>query len=181
MICDRADGVPILELGCGSGHDTLTLVQSGLKVVAVDKSEAAVAQARLRAPTARIEVRDFIDELSPGAFAPNVVLASLSLHYYGWHLTEILFSRIRAMLRDRGLLICRLNSTEDHNFGASGHPQIEPNYYLVKGEPKRFFDRKDIDRLMSNGWHVLALEHRTTDKYTKPKSIWELVCERRDA
>ena len=68
----------------------------------------------------------------------------------------------------------------DHHFGASGHPPIEPRYYRVDGEPKRFFDRADIETLMRDGWTVLALEHRVTDKYVKPKALWELVAERSD-
>ena len=47
--------------------------------------------------------------------------------------------RIRQVLVPGGLLLCRLNSTEDRHFGARGHPVIEPHYHLVDGTPKRFF------------------------------------------
>jgi hypothetical protein len=84
-------------------------------------------------------------------------------------------------LHPAGVLLCRLNSTEDHHYGASGHPQIAPNFYRVKGEPKRFFDRAAIELLFAQGWRILSLEHFTTGKYAKEKALWEVVLERSDA
>ncbi len=82
------------------------------------------------------------------------------------------------MLRPDGILLCRLNSTNDHHFGASGHPPIAENYYLVDGEPKRFFDRVAVDRLFASGWSTLGVEEKTIDRYDHPKAVWEVVLER---
>lgn len=180
LVRARAGSTPVLELGCGPGLDTRTLTDAGLAVVAIDKSPDAVAEARIRAPAATISVGDLLHDLPSVRSGFNVALASLSLHYFGWRETVDLFGRVRAVLSRDGLLIGRLNSTDDHHFGASGHPPIEPRYYRVDGEPKRFFDRADIETLMRDGWTVLALEHRVTDKYVKPKALWELVAERSD-
>ena len=92
-----------------------------------------------------------------------------------------LVERIRSALRPGGILLCRLNSTEDHNFGASGHPEIEANFYLVEGEPKRFFNQNAVESLFATGWNILSLEHFDTSKYVKTKTLWEVVLERRDA
>jgi len=107
-----------------------------------------------------------------------VVVASLSLHYFPWPETVALAARIRDVLVEKGLLLCRLNSTNDHHFGASGHPRIEPDYYLVDGEPKRFFGRAAVAALFANGWQTLQAEERTVDRYEKPKVLWEVVLER---
>ena len=74
-----------------------------------------------------------------------------------------------------GLLICRLNSTNDHHFGASGHPEIEKNYYLVHGEPKRFVDLAAVQALFAHGWSLLHAEERTVHRYGYPKVLWEIV------
>jgi hypothetical protein len=76
------------------------------------------------------------------------------------------------------VLLCRLNSTNDFHYGASGHPQIAENYYSVNGEPKRFFDRETVIALFSSGWQILAVEEKIISKYLHPKSVWEIVLER---
>ncbi|MCL5424036.1 MAG: hypothetical protein M1154_00035 [Gammaproteobacteria bacterium] len=101
--------------------------------------------------------------------------------YFAWNETQALVQRIRSTLRPGGILLCRLNSTEDHNFGASGHTELEPNLFLVEGNPKRFFDKASVELLFGEGWNTLSMEHYVTSKYVKPKALWEIVLERSDA
>ncbi len=166
----------MLELGCGAGADTAALVKAGLSVVAIDLSTAAVQRASKRVPAATFLVRDVREDFPAEVEGTGVVVASLSLHYFGWNETVVLFDRIRQTLKAGGLFMCRLNSTLDSNFGATGHPEIEPNYFLVDGEPKRFFDRAAVDGVLSRGWQVLSVEHLLTGKYVKQKALWELAC-----
>lgn len=174
----RAGGAPVLEVGCGHGDDTVSLAAAGLRVIAFDLSAAAVGIAKTRVPSASIECRDIRDALPRQARELGVVVASLSLHYFGWSETLEIAKRLRAALRPGGVLLCRLNSTEDKNFGAYGHPEIELNFFMVNGEPKRFFDAPSVHSLFSAGWTFHSLEHFTTYKYLKPKSLWEAVVER---
>ena len=175
LLAERAAGAPVLELGCGSGQDTATLVSVGLRVVGIDLSPERIAKARLRVPSAEFHCQDF---LAPFPLAAaGAVVASLSLHYFPWEETLALVERIRGTLRPRGLLLCRLNSTNDRHYGASGHPAITENYYLVDGEAKRFFDRAALDRLFAAGWRTIGLEEKDIDRYEHPKSAWEAVLE----
>ena len=178
LILERAGTGPVLEIGCGTGQDTLTLADAGARVVAFDQSPQAVAKARERAPQAEITCQDARDPFPSLGLRIGVVIASLSLHYFSWSETRSLFARVHDQLCHGGLFLCRLNSTNDHNHGASGHPQIEPNYYLVDGLPKRFFDRASIDQLFAHGWRILSMQELATDKYARPKVLWELVVER---
>ena len=173
-----AGGRPVLEIGCGNGDDTSTLCEAGLPVIAFDLSDEAVQRARRRAPTARIERRDIRDPFPPDARNLGVVVASLSLHYFPWTETLAIAGRIRDVLAPGGLLLCRLNSTEDRNFGAVGHPEIEADYYLVDGAPKRFFSEPSVRAMFSAGWTVLSLEHFATRKYVRTKALWEAVVQR---
>jgi len=176
LIGERAGRLPVLELGCGGGRDTEVLAAAGHRVIAVDLSPESVAKARTRVPQAEVHCQDIRAPLP--ADAAGVVVASLSLHYFSWPETEALVGRIRRVLSPAGVLLCRLNSTNDHHFGASGHPRIDENFYLVDGAPKRFFDRAAVDRLFSSGWRMLSAEERTIDRYDLPKAAWEVVLEK---
>jgi SAM-dependent methyltransferase len=175
LINARAGERPVLEIGCGYGDDTATLAKAGLRVIGFDLSRASVASARIRVPSASIERRDVRDPLPEDATDLGVALASLSLHYFAWEETVSIVDRVRLALRLGGVLLCRLNSTEDRNFGAYGCEEIEPNYFLVNGQPKRFFDESAVRRLFAQGWNTIALEHMTTDKYQKPLPNGSLV------
>lgn len=181
LVVERAGTGPVFEIGCGHGDDTAVLAGAGLGVVAFDLSPTAVAAARLRVPSATIDCRDVRDAFPDAVRDVGVVVASLSLHYFPWAETVALVQRIRSVLRPGGVLLCRLNSTEDRNFGATGNPEIEQNYFLVDGQPKRFFDRDAVCSLFVDGWVRLSLEHFMTRKYVRKKALWEAVLERSDA
>jgi SAM-dependent methyltransferase len=178
MAVERAGTDPVLEIGCGHGDDTAVLVGAGLRVQAFDLSPTALAVAKLRVPSATFEQRDIREPLPLPPGSVGLVVASLSLHYFPWAATRDIVARIHAVLRPGGLLLCRLNSTEDRNFGATGHPAIEPGFFMVDGEPKRFFDRPAVEALFAQGWKQVSLEHFVTRKYIRSKALWETVLER---
>lgn len=178
LVRERAGTDIILEIGCGHGDDTAVLSNAGQDVCAFDLSRTAVGIAKIRVPTATVECRDVRDPFPKRCHGLGVVVASLSLHYFAWDETQALVRKIRSALRSGGILLCRLNSTQDRNFGASGHPELEPNFFLVNGEPKRFFDETSIELLFDDGWKKLSMEHYVTSKYVKPKALWEIVLEK---
>ena len=137
------EGSNVLELGCGSGSDTRHIERIAKSVICSD--------IRQHKPDG---TRSQFVQLDHGVFLPfsikfDVVVASLCLHYFRWEKTKRLIREIARVLASEGLLICRLNSAEDHNFGASGYPEIEPGLYDVGGAPKRFFHENDILELFS--------------------------------
>jgi SAM-dependent methyltransferase len=181
LVIEYAQHHPVLEIGCGSGDDTATLAAAGLTVHAFDLSESSVALTRIRVPQAFVECRDTRDQFPIAPNTAGVVVASLTLHYFPWQQTVELFERVRQTLRPGGVFLCRLNSTEDRNFGAVGHSIIEDNYYMVDGQPKRFFDERAVHNLFSSGWRVLSKEHLQTRKYVQKKALWEVIAMRSGA
>jgi len=107
----------------------------------------------------------------------NVVIASLSLHYFEWSQTVGIISQIGDVLRPGGVFICRVNSVRDIFFGAGRGLRLERNFYEVNGYQKRFFDQKDISVLFS-GWRLLSRKEMTTFRFALPKRIWEIVLEK---
>jgi SAM-dependent methyltransferase len=178
LIRERCCGLPVLELGCGSGDDTATLLAAGHAVIAIDLSQSSIAEARVKAPAAQHHCQDIRAPFPVGGDHAGVVLASLSLHYFEWGETLAVVERVRATLRAGGILLTRLNSTNDHHYGASGHPEIAANYFCVDGQPKRFFDAPSIQALFAKGWSSLAAEEVVTHKYAHPKFVWEVVVAR---
>lgn len=173
----RARDKPVLELGCGDGIDTAALVGIGCRVIGVDNSEAALADARARAPTGEFHCQDLRASFPLGAGEASVVVASLSLHYFPWQETLDVVERIRLVLTPGGLFLCRLNSTNDRNHGSVGHPEIAKNYYLVGGNPKRFFSQADVELLFASGWHLRTLVEEVIHRYAEPKVVWRVIAE----
>jgi SAM-dependent methyltransferase len=178
LLLERSAGESVLELGCGRGHDSSVLAAAGLSVIGVDRSATELAAARYAVPSATFHERDLRAPF-PIPAPLGVIVASLCLHYFDWPSTVELARRLGDALREGGVLLLRVNSTHDHEHGASGHPRLDDDFYLVEGQPKRFFDRRALEALFHEGWQALHLEERIIHRYARPKAIWEAAFERR--
>ncbi|HYD61306.1 MAG TPA: class I SAM-dependent methyltransferase [Noviherbaspirillum sp.] len=179
LITQRSASPAILELGCGSGRDTRWLAAHGFAdITATEIATEALAECARAVPSAHLICHDLREPLpfTDGRF--DVVLASLCLHYFAWDKTVDIVDEIRRCLAPDGLLLCRMNSTKDVNYGAVGHWEIAPNYYEVDGWPKRFFDAPSVDALFGAGWEQISKRELTIDRYEKPKVVWEVVLRR---
>jgi len=181
LLAQRAGDLPVLELGCGAGLDTAVLCEAGHRVIALDLSQVSIAKAKAHAPAAQFHCQDVRAPFPVGPESVNVVVASLSLHYFPWDETRALVGRIRRVLGQAGVLLCRLNSTNDRHYGAVGHTALERNYYLVDGAPKRFFSQPEVQALFAHGWRWLCQEENLIHRYVYPKAAWEVVVERTEA
>ena len=103
----------------------------------------------------------------------GVIVASLSLHYFPWHQTTRILEDIRRCLQPGGHLLARFNSTKDPHYSAAEKQEIENDFYLVEGTPKRLFDSQDITTLFAKGWDLLVANERVTRRYGNEKLVWE--------
>lgn len=103
-----------------------------------------------------------------------VIVASLSLHYFGWSTTVDAVREIGRCLEPGGTLLARFNSTRDTNYGAASPHQIEPDFFQVGTRTKRFFDHPSLLRLFET-WQIDAIEEMTIERYEKSKVVWEVV------
>lgn len=171
-------GLRALDLGSGDGEDTELLVNAGCHVTALDFSESALARVAARTPGARL-VKHLLPAPLPfedGSF--EVVVAGLSLHYFGWADTVSLISDIRRLIQPSGVLVWRVNATGDLNFGFGQGNEIEKNLFDVDGRLKRFFDEESCRALFEDGWRLHSLNESIEHKYDAPKHTWEGVAER---
>ncbi len=109
----------VLELGCGPGEDAEALRAWGLDVVATDlPATAEVADARVRLGTRSLI---YADHSCPLPFADAVfdgVVASLSLYYFSHATTASMICEIARVPKPRGVLVFRVNATDDVEYGA---------------------------------------------------------------
>ena len=166
---------PILDLDCGAGEDALRLSRWGFRVVAADFSEKALELTGRRAPEAETKHVDLTQALSFPDAHFGAIVASLSLHYFPWSKTVEVLENVRRCLVPGGHLLARLNSTNDPYHAAARKEEIEPNFHLVNGSPKRLFDRDDVAALFSRGWKIVDAVERTTGRYGAEKALWEVV------
>lgn len=171
---------PILELGCGVGLDARYLIERGYRVIATDYSHEALTIARQKVPEAITAQLDLRDGLSFPDDTFQLIIASLSLHYFSWAQTQAIVQSIHNCLRPGGFLLARVNSTRDVNHGAIGYPAVEPNYRLVRRVLKRFFDQESLDRVFQSGWKIHYQEEKVIMRY-QAKVIWEMALERIDS
>jgi SAM-dependent methyltransferase len=182
LLCERSAGGSVLELGCGNGRDTNDLLSAGCHVIAGDISMQNLVECAQFVPQARCLQMDNSKPLPFAAASIDVIVASLTLHYFSWEVTMQIASELERCLKAGGILLARFNSTNDYNYGAASIDEIEPNFYKVRDSTKRFFDEHSV-RSFLQGWDVEFLEENIIHRYEKPKSVWEVlaVCPRDEA
>ena len=169
---------PVLDLGCGFGNDTLTLMQKGKQVIACDQCENALSNLRQKLPDVyKTKCVNMLDELPFSDDFFQIVIADLCLHYFTKADTLRILEEIRRVLVSGGHLFVRINSINDVNYGAGQGEEIEHHLYLNEdGRLKRFFDEADI-REMFGAFEIVFLREERMTRYVADKYLYR-VCGR---
>ena len=130
----------ILDLGCGIGADTLYLIERGYSVSSCDFADDALTNIKNNIPnsnTLHLDMRDYFP------FEKNsysLVIADLSLHYFNNETTIHIMNEIKRILKPSWILLARVASVNDFNYGAGFWEELEKNFYFEGDFTKRFFD-----------------------------------------
>lgn len=169
--------LPILDLGCGNGEDTVWLINNGYQVISTDFSISAIEQVK------KVNNNAFILDMSSSKDweklddnSISVIIANLSLHYFDDVTTKMIMSEIKRVLVNNGLLIARVNSNLDTEFGAGDGIEIEPNFYknLERGIDKRFFTQESTVNYFSLIGNA-NVESKTINYLGRNKQIFQIV------
>ena len=163
----------VLDLGCGSGNDTLYLTEKGFDVIACDYSEVALDKIKQNFKNVETRLVDISQTLPFEDEVFDLIIADLSLHYFDEQTTKKVMQEIKRILRVNGCLIARVNSTEDTNYGAGQGEKIEENFYFVGGYNKRFFTVEDAEKFFSIIGKV-KVKKADMLRYAKPKKVIEV-------
>lgn len=175
-----APGMQVLDLGCGSGEDTVDLRAFGLDVIAFDQSLWGLRRIRERAPGTRFVRGDMRSGLPFGDEQFDAVVASLSIHYFDWRTTKGIVTEIHRVLRSEGWFVCRVNRVGDVHFEYGEGKEIEPEFFEVRpGHTKRFFDETQMRALLETAFDVDSIVPRVSTRWGKDKQTLVARAQRR--
>lgn len=176
-ILEKVKGKAIIDLGCGSGSDTLYLTERGHKVIACDYSEESINIVNKFMPDVKTILMDISETLPFKDESIDVIIADLSLHYFNKKTTKNIINEIKRVLKNNGYLIGRVNSINDFNYGAKSGKQIENDFYLTEVGYKRFFDEQAIRYYFKN-FNIEICEETSIIRYGNEKRAFEFLVRR---
>lgn len=165
---------PIIDLGCGSGSDTLYLVERGYSVLSCDYSNEALEIVKKFILNSNILRLDITKKLPFEDESVIIIIADLSLHYFDDKITKDIVKEIRRVLKKDGHLIGRVNSINDINYGFGTGEKIEENFYLTDVGYKRFFDKEAIYNYF-NDFEIKFCKEEVMNRYGSEKKAFEFV------
>lgn len=167
----------ILDLGCGIGADTLYLIERGYNVLSCDFSNEALKSIQDNIPNSKTLYLDMMEKFPIKDNTYSLIIADLSLHYFDNETTIHIMREIKRILNNNGILLSRVASVNDFNFGAGVGEELERNYYFEGDYTKRFFDFEDINKYFGIIGSVEAEKTQMTrneDEYLKPKILYKV-------
>lgn len=176
-VLDSNKNNEILDLGCGNGADTLYLIERGFDVLSCDFSIEALENIQKNISNSKTQYLDMIEIFPFDDASYSVIIADLSLHYFDNETTMHIMNEIKRILKSNGILLARVASINDFNFGAGVGEQLEKNFYFEGDYTKRFFDQADVNKYFGIIGEVEAFETsmiRDEEEYSNPKILYQV-------
>lgn len=167
----------ILDLGCGIGADTLYLIERGFNVLSCDFSNEALKSIEENIPNSRTMYLDMLYKFPFEDESFSLIIADLSLHYFDNETTIHIMNEIRRILKKNGILLSRVASVNDFNFGAGIGEELEKNFYFEGAYTKRFFDQEDVNKYFGIIGTPDSFETsmiRNEEEYSKSKVLYQI-------
>ena len=167
---------PVLDLGCGSGNDTLYLIKKGKEVISCDQSSNAIEN--IKKNFLKVYDTKCFDMLDGMPFKDNlfdIIIADLCLHYFREDDTFRILNEIKRVLTKNGYLIFRVNSINDVNHGAGEGNEVEHHLYETSDRRlKRFFDEEDIKYFFKE-FNIEYLNEEIMTRYKLEKRLYRCL------
>jgi len=156
-------GQSALDIGCGHGHDTRTLLAAGLRVTAFDLERANIDEAIRNAAEASFAVADLRSGLPFRERSFDIVTASLSLHYFDRATTARILEDIHRVTRPGATLLARVNVVGDTASLWGTGTEHEPDFFETQpGVFKRFYTETSLRAALATCFDVAQLFPMTT-------------------
>jgi SAM-dependent methyltransferase len=161
----------LLELGAGTGHDSVYFKEHGLEVVATDLSPEMVARCRAKGLDAH--VMDFLTlTFPPESFDVGYAFNSL-LHVPNFHLPAVLMT-IHQVLAPNALLYLGVYGGEAFEGVRTNDWHNPPRFFSFRSDDellrmvRPYFDIVDFHVVTNDGIHFQALTLRRPEKPSHP-------------
>lgn len=168
----------LLEIGGGLGQDSIFFAEKGHDVTFTDHSADALSRANMKIKEAglsasiKTQVVDATQTLPFEDSSFDVVYAHLSLHYFDSETTAKIFSEIRRILKEGGIVAAFFNSTSDPEFGTG--KKLEEGYFLIRDMKKRFFSVESLKKFV-NDFEPIILDDKGETYKDGAKGIHNLI------
>lgn len=99
-----AESTTILDIGCGTGKSTETLVDLDLEVSGIDHDSQMIAEAKEQAQLKKLDIDYIVADVEHLPFSDNyfdVITVGTAFHFF---VNEIAMSEIKRVLKPKGLL-----------------------------------------------------------------------------
>jgi ubiquinone/menaquinone biosynthesis C-methylase UbiE len=161
----QAEGLKtLLDIGCGTGQDSLYFARKGMSVTALDL--AASSLERLKQKERRITcLTQDICHLNFPEDSFDAIYAHLSLQYFDDRQTHEIFADIYKILKKGGFFFVKCKSVSDRLYGQG--EKIGPDMFL-QVHLRHFFSR-DYVAEVCQPFQILSLR-KTSSKYGKDRS-----------
>ena len=176
-ILDKNKDNDILDLGCGIGADTLYLIERGYSVLSCDFSKEALKSVEDNIPNSKTMYLNMLEKFPIDNDTYSLIIADLSLQYFNSQDTIHIMNEIKRILKTDGILLARVASVNDFNFGAGIGVELEKNFYFEGDYTKRFFDLEDVNKYFGIIGIIEAEETSMTrdeEEYSKPKILYKI-------
>lgn len=131
----------VVDLGGGSGTDTLYFSEKGHSVILVDISDAALAIAKKKAEDVNLEIKTFQvvleeDSLPIENNSVDVIYSRLVIHYFNMDVTCNILNEIHRVLKHGGtayITVKSLNDASEMEFLKKTAEEIDENVFFDEG------------------------------------------------
>jgi len=146
----------VLDLGCGTGRNTIYLAQQGFFVYALDASKTGVAITRKKAQELRLtRIKYKVADMRKTSYPDNYFDAIVCIFVLSHGLlkdNEDAVNEIYRILKPEGMLVTEFMSVKDKTCGKG--KKIEENTYLggMEDDPHmmhHYFTKEEIKRTLS--------------------------------
>ncbi len=148
----------VLELGCGTGEDSLHFARAGHQVTASDFVWQRAAWADYSRAVGDALQFVLLDMRHPLPFRDgtfDVVYARLTLHYFATDQTHRIFGEIHRILTPNGILAFLCKSINDPLYGQG--ELVGPDMFRLSGKVRHFFDEEFVSGCLGEDFSTQRL------------------------
>ena len=182
----------VLDLGCGVGRNSIYLGKEGFGVIGVDISRSALKKAKAWAkiegvPSVTV-LRCSMTNLPFVRQTFHAVISVSVIHHAAKEDIKEAIDEIQKVLKDNGLFIANLLSTDDYRYGSGlkiedGTFQILEDFEVKQfKEIHHFFSQKEVQTLLANFERISIERARLvpvrSGKEERSHKYWKVIAEK---